>query len=1043
MSSTSIVPGGPAPQEFPIFQDRPELPPGIGLGGGMSSPLGGVRPPQVAGALLALEIDHFELIERTHGAQFAASVIRQVQGALHSVLGDRDLVAHQGGGAVTAFLPGANVVTARGRAEEVADELRRNPKPIGDTGRFIPLTLSIGVAHAPDHGNTQAALLAAAERARARVVADGGDAVAVALGPAEEPAGPALRLKGFVGRADQLRTLVGLLDGTYEGQAALAMVHAESGVGTSALLRKLAVEARVRGGLAVFARAVPGELRPPYEAWTQVVEKLVPTVRAPRADWSELPNLVAGAGPRFARDTAVGPGSGSQYRLLEELAEFVALAAERQPLTIVLEAMQWADPSSWDALEHLLTQLREKPVLIVVALSDTQLSADTRERRAALLSRPGVTELAVPRLTRDEVKRWIEWALWGQDPGRELLSFVYGHTRGNALHIHQLLRALNDEGAVWHNGERWEWRPASELRLPSDIDALLARRIERLSGRAQLTLATAAVIGRAFDVSLLVAVMGGTEAVTRQLVAESIDSGLLEREEHGSPRLRLVHQRLAEVLRAHLPPRRHQRIHRDIAAALAAFGVGDDGDIAAHYDRAGVQREAYARALAAADRAERLYAYPTASEALQLAARNAGRSDDLAEVRARMASLAERLGRFDEVEELCDLAIEWFAGQEEHERTVALRLLRERARDQLGQPVRRTLEALAQLDEEAARLGLRSERISILIALSLAWARLGDHGAAEKIATDAVAMAEQLGDARLLAAALNRLGVALQTGREEEARTALRRAITLFQQVGDSRGQARAYNNIGLTYRREGDLARAAEQLRMAVAVARTAKMPDTWGTAALNLGVFRLKEGVYDEARAFFEQALSLFTAVKTAELQLYALYNLAHVERAEGRHGEASEMYEMAASLAQRIGAADVELGATAGSGLSLLAQGRLEEATIALRRVAPRVVSRPDWFQGREIVEALSVLVAIRRGEIAQGIRQFSEALGRASGVDAYYGAWLTAMCAEALAPHAPEEVEAAVSRYAPRVATIGYAELTAKFRELTGADLGRIS
>jgi hypothetical protein len=109
-------------------------------------------------------------------------------------------------------------------------------------------------------------------------------------------------------------------------------------------------------------------------------------------------------------------------------------------------------------------------------------------------------------------------------------------------------------------------------------------------------------------------------------------------------------------------------------------------------------------------------------------------------------------------------------------------------------------------------------------------------------------------------------------------------------------------------------------------------------------------------------------------------------------------------------------------------------------ALKRVAARVVSRADWFQGRELVEALAVMVAIRRGDTAEGVGQFVRALALASGNDPYGGAWLTAACAEALLPHAPEEVEKAIATYGPRVATLGFAELTARFRELTGGSVG---
>ena len=64
---------------------------------------------------------------------------------------------------------------------------------------------------------------------------------------------------------------------------------------------------------------------------------------------------------------------------------------------------------------------------------------------------------------------------------RELLSFLYRHTEGNPLFVVQVLRTLVDEGAVWYTGERWEWRPVSELRLPVGVGDLISRRLGRLS----------------------------------------------------------------------------------------------------------------------------------------------------------------------------------------------------------------------------------------------------------------------------------------------------------------------------------------------------------------------------------------------------------------------------------------------------------------------------------------------------------------------------------------------------------------------------------
>ena len=73
-------------------------------------------------------------------------------------------------------------------------------------------------------------------------------------------------------------------------------------------------------------------------------------------------------------------------------------------------------------------------------------------------SRPELTrEITIANLTRDEVKQWLEAAFHRQQVGRDLLAFLYRHTEGNPLFIAHLLRALVEDGSIWHNGTRWEW----------------------------------------------------------------------------------------------------------------------------------------------------------------------------------------------------------------------------------------------------------------------------------------------------------------------------------------------------------------------------------------------------------------------------------------------------------------------------------------------------------------------------------------------------------------------------------------------------------
>ena len=138
--------------------------------------------------------------------------------------------------------------------------------------------------------------------------------------------------------------------------------------------------------------------------------------------------------------------AGSKYRLLEELSEYVRLASRSRPLVLVLDEMQWVDAASWDALDHLLTQLERERIMVCLTVRDDPGQTDIAERRRALERIDYYHELRLSRLTRDEVKRWLEAAMHRQEVGRELLAYLYRHTEGNPLFIVQLVRCMVEEG---------------------------------------------------------------------------------------------------------------------------------------------------------------------------------------------------------------------------------------------------------------------------------------------------------------------------------------------------------------------------------------------------------------------------------------------------------------------------------------------------------------------------------------------------------------------------------------------------------------------
>jgi len=891
------------------------------------------------------------------------------------------------------------------------------------------LTVSIGAAAAPEHSTTYAGVSAAAVDALMRIRAQGRDGAAAAPLPHRDALHRPLAIDRLAGRLEEMASLSKWLDEACSGHPRVVSVFGETGTGTATLLRQLESEVRLRGGVFAMASSSNLAIGKPYGVWRSLLASTHRFPAAPERRWHELQHLEPSLGT-----TTEGEHTGSQYRLLGELAEYVRSLAANRPLVIVLDEMQWADTTSWDALEHLLTQLDTDRMMICLAHRPDS-TYDTSPHRQMLKRHNIARDLTLSRLTREEVKQWLEAAFHRQQVGREFLAFLYRHTEGNPLFIAQLLRALVEQGAIWHNGIRWEWTPVSELRLPPGREALIAQRLTRFSSSTQAVLATAAIIGREFDVDLVVSAGAGSEAAVKLALSEALTAGLLrpslERRE-GS--FAFAHEEIAEVLTEPLPREQLRQLHQRVAQALAKRRPDRPGEIAQHFDAAGDAAEAYKWGQLAAKDAERVYATAAAGSYLQLAARNATTPGELAEIRVALAHLAETGGRFDEVEELCDLAIEWFGGRGDERRALTLKRMRERARMELGQPARVTLDALVVLDAEAERLGFDHERVALLMLASQTHSRLGDQRTAERLAAQCVETAETFGDCALLADALNRFGNTVVSESPAVAYAAYSRAIGIFEKVGDVRGQARSYGNLGIAAQFESRLDEAAQAFDRAITVARAGGMADVWGVAALNLGVLSQKCGDYDRARELLAEALGVFAAVKHSEFQLAALYNMAHVERELRMWDAAAELYEATSPLAQRIGQSDIEIGAFAGIGICFLELGRVGKAQEAVDELNLRIGRRPHWFQNRELVEALFVRMAARRGRKEEALTRFFQAVSLAESSDPYCAAWLIASCADDLIVFDEQQVKSSVRSYAERVRKLGYAEMTRRYDAL---------
>lgn len=122
-------------------------------------------------ALIILDIDHFKTVNDTYGHQSGNEILCELANRLSKLVGDKGTVARYGGEEFVALLPNMYKEDALELAELIRKAIADQPFTIIHSmeeekqRKFVPVTVSIGVAAAPEDADDSLALIRHADRA--------------------------------------------------------------------------------------------------------------------------------------------------------------------------------------------------------------------------------------------------------------------------------------------------------------------------------------------------------------------------------------------------------------------------------------------------------------------------------------------------------------------------------------------------------------------------------------------------------------------------------------------------------------------------------------------------------------------------------------------------------------------------------------------------------------------------------------------------------------------------------------------------------------
>jgi serine/threonine protein kinase len=456
----------------------------------------------------------------------------------------------------------------------------------------------------------------------------------------------------LVGRDAHLGALRDAFEATRGGRCVTVRVHGASGMGKSALVQRF-LDELVENGEAVVLRGRAYERESvPYKAFDSVVDALSrylrrlaereATLPLPRDVWALarlFPVLRRVAAIDAAPEPAVEDLQYVRRRAFVALRELLTALAQRQPIVLYIDDLQWGDVDSAGLILEIVRQPYPPPLLLLASYQEEAApSPFLREIKEKWPERAEARDIAVGPLEQEDARRLALTLLASTDAASlESAEAIARESGGSAFLVDELARSVAAKGR-------------NEAIGAVTLERMLNDRLARVPEAARRLLEIVAVAAR----PLAVETAGASAAVREGLddciaalrTGRFVRTGLRD----GREVIETIHDRIRAVLVAQLPAATLREHHRRLARILEGLPAVDPEALALHFLGAGETQSAARYAERAAAHAVTKLAFEQAARlyrlTLDIALETPGRSpSEVRRLRVRHAEALKLAGR--------------------------------------------------------------------------------------------------------------------------------------------------------------------------------------------------------------------------------------------------------------------------------------------------------------------------------------------------------------------------------------------------------------
>ncbi len=251
-------------------------------------------------------------------------------------------------------------------------------------------------------------------------------------------------------------------------------------------------------------------------------------------------------------------------KLHEAIHLILANLCRRTPTIICIEDLHWADPSSVNLLQNILTNLKYPVVFLCIYRPSFNLF--TSHQAGSIKS---YHEIRLQHLSPTDAQSMVESLLSTKTIPEQLKMFIREKAEGNPFYLEEVINSLIEMNTLIKDKDSWKLtRALTEKDIPSTVQGVISARLDRLELKTKRILQEASVIGRAFFYEILRRISNLNEYIDKSLInLERLDL-IKTRSLQPEPEYIFKHAMTQEVVYNGLLMKERRMIHEKIGLVM-------------------------------------------------------------------------------------------------------------------------------------------------------------------------------------------------------------------------------------------------------------------------------------------------------------------------------------------------------------------------------------------------------------------------------------------------------------------------------------------